>query len=82
MGLDRFNLVKPRISRSSSSEEARMFAGKLRVGMIGAGSKARHHLEAWYRSADAAVVAIYNRTQHKAESLAFGFAIPTVCAAA
>jgi predicted dehydrogenase len=47
--------------------------------MIGAGSMARHHLEAWSRSVDAEVIAIYNRTQHKAEALAREFAIPYVC---
>jgi predicted dehydrogenase len=57
-----------------------MRARELVVGMIGAGSMARHHLDAWSRSDGVRVVAIYNRTQSKAEALAQEFAIPSVCA--
>jgi len=47
----------------------------MKVGMIGAGSWARRHLESWKQSG-AEVVAIYNRTRSRAEKLAEEFKIP------
>lgn len=55
-------------------------ADNLRVAMVGAGSFARQHLEAWQQSPDASVVAIWNRSEGKAEKLAGEFQIPMVCA--
>jgi predicted dehydrogenase len=54
----------------------------LGVGMVGAGSMARHHLEAWHNSGDTELVAIYNRTRAKAEQLAKQYEIPSVCSQA
>ena len=51
---------------------------KLRVGMIGAGSWARRHLEAWKENGDAEVVGIWNRTAVRAKALSEEFAIPRV----
>lgn len=56
-----------------------MSTERLGVGMVGAGSWARRHLDAWSKSSDTEVVAIYNRTRHKAEQLAKEYEIPTVC---
>ena len=56
-----------------------MSAKHLRVGMIGAGSMARHHLHAWSQSDGCQVVAIFNRTRSKAEALAREFGIPRIC---
>ena len=51
---------------------------KLRVGMIGAGSWARRHLEAWSVNKDSEVIGIWNRTAERAETLAKEFEIPRV----
>ena len=51
---------------------------KLRVGMIGAGSWAKRHLEAWAANEHAEVVGIWNRTAKRAETLAEEFGIPRV----
>jgi predicted dehydrogenase len=57
-----------------------MMMSKLGVGMAGAGSMARHHLDAWRDSDETQVVAIWNRTQRKAQALADEYGIPAVCA--
>jgi predicted dehydrogenase len=57
-----------------------MGAEKLGVGMVGAGSMARHHLDAWRQSVETEVAAIWNRTRHKAEALADEYEIPAICA--
>jgi pyrroline-5-carboxylate reductase len=59
-----------------------MLGDKLGVGMIGAGSMAVHHLEAWQRCDGATVTAITNRTLVSAEALASRFGIPRVCRSA
>jgi predicted dehydrogenase len=46
--------------------------------MIGAGSMAVHHLEAWSKAAGVQLVAITNRTRHRAERLAREFGIPHI----
>ena len=56
-----------------------MQRNSLGVGIIGAGSMARHHLAAWSQQPDCQVVAIYNRTLSKAQALAQEFGIPHVC---
>jgi predicted dehydrogenase len=52
----------------------------LRVGMVGAGSWATKHLDAWKQNEDAAVTAIWNRPKSKAEKRADEYGIPTVYA--
>ncbi len=55
---------------------------RLRVGMIGAGSWARQHLQAWDANEHAEVVGIWNRTAKRAEVLAKEFNISQVVAEA
>ena len=52
-----------------------MHARKLRIGIVGAGSWARRHLEVWSKTDGAQVVAICSRTRSKAEDLAKEFEI-------
>ena len=51
---------------------------KLRVGMVGAGSWARQHLQAWTADEYTEVTAIWNRTKERAEKLAEEFDIRNV----
>ena len=55
---------------------------QLGIGMIGAGSMAVHHLEAWGQNPGTKVVAITNRTEDRAASLAREFGISHVCSTA
>ena len=55
-----------------------MSEGKLRVGMIGAGSWASQHLKAWNANEHAEIVGISNRTEKRAEALAEEYGIPRV----
>jgi len=50
----------------------------LRVGMIGAGSWAKRHLDAWQTCPETELVAIYNRTTARAQAFADEYAIPDV----
>lgn len=50
----------------------------LRVGMVGAGSWAKRHLDAWQKCPETRVVAIYNRTTTRAQAFADEYAIPDI----
>lgn len=53
-------------------------SGMMRVGMIGGGSWASRHLQAWQKNPATEVVAIYNRTRARSAKLAAEFSIPDV----
>jgi D-apiose dehydrogenase len=53
-------------------------ANPVRLAIIGAGFWARFQIAAWRELGGVEIVAIYNRTRHKAEALAREFGIPAV----